>query len=506
LEIAWSVFTADGAGSNSVESSVIRQPDDTVPARIRSITGITDDDLQQAIELTDSLPALEAALTIADNRVVIHFAQFERGFLAAELPEFFSKMQIYCTHQIAARLFPNLPSRGIRGLAGYFGICLDECKRASSHVQATGMIWTGLVSKLSEIGIETFDQLDEWLKTTQPSKRTHYEYPLNKELRLSLPDAPGIYRMLSRAGDILYVGKATSLKSRVNSYFRGRRGRDSRKLEMLTQAWDIQCTVCDTVVEACVMEVDEIKRLRPPYNISLKDSSRPLVFYDWDFAAVVDPRVASSYVGPFRNEWVMDPFVRLVASIRTGVSDPLMFFDVLSEELLRAGLAALVQRHSIETLAQAGPRFLLAAGLRLLRLHAEMQDDDDENSNEEDRDDTGELVELTPEQVADKYERLLMRAARAYLLSKRLTRLLNAKIEFTESGKTHTVYTHNGRVGRHQFRGDICHWVNLDTTTFDRVRVLHTELMRIKRDGGHVTVQPYGNAPDAEHPERIRFY
>jgi hypothetical protein len=55
--------------------------------------------------------------------------------------------------------------------------------------------------------------------------------------RLEFPNRPGVYRMLSQSGQVLYVGKATSLKSRVNSYFRGQKGRDRKKLEMLAQVW-----------------------------------------------------------------------------------------------------------------------------------------------------------------------------------------------------------------------------------------------------------------------------
>ena len=57
-----------------------------------------------------------------------------------------------------------------------------------------------------------------------------------REVRLSLPDAPGIYRMLRTDDSVLYVGKAASLHHRVNSYFRKQNGIPERSLEMLSQA------------------------------------------------------------------------------------------------------------------------------------------------------------------------------------------------------------------------------------------------------------------------------
>ncbi|MFX6149426.1 nucleotide excision repair endonuclease, partial [Acinetobacter baumannii] len=76
---------------------------------------------------------------------------------------------------------------------------------------------------------------------------------------LQLPDRPGIYRMLAQDGRVLYVGKATSLRSRVNSYFHGKT-QGKRKREMIAQVWDIQVTECGSALEAALLENEEIKR------------------------------------------------------------------------------------------------------------------------------------------------------------------------------------------------------------------------------------------------------
>ena len=79
-----------------------------------------------------------------------------------------------------------------------------------------------------------------------------------RDVRLSLPTAPGIYRMLRTDGSVLYVGKAASLHHRVNSYFRKQAGVPERSLEMLSQARAISFDVTPSPLEAALLEPDEI--------------------------------------------------------------------------------------------------------------------------------------------------------------------------------------------------------------------------------------------------------
>jgi len=529
LEMAWCVASGSEEKPAQINSCLVKQPEDQpVPTRITMLTGITSDEMQRAISFDEASSAFLQCLAGSDDAqaLVIHFVQFEKRFLEQSFPTAFPGWRLYCTHQIAARLFPNLPSRGIRGLAGYFGLCMEECKRAETHVLATFLIWRNLCSKLAAIGVHTLDDLDKWLSDTRPGKRTKYEYPLDKTIRLSMPETPGVYRMLSCTGDVLYVGKATSLRSRVNSYFRGQKHRDSRKLEMLTQTWNIRHTICDTVVEACLLEIEEIKRLAPPYNISMKVDDRPLLFYDADFSSGACQQSDEHPIGPFRSELIMDSFIRLWQSLQSGEFDPLMFFDELPQELLRDGFDMLLQRHGLSAEVFSTPRSLLALGLHFRRLYAALDEEESpqcESPQSEppmtESTETTETTqttqaqptpqeELTPDDVADKYERLLMRAASSYRLAKKLTHLLDAIVEFEESGKMHMLTVANGQLqwcrtdesGVTFLPSDVscairapltCRtlpWDGLTLDTFDRLRVLHTELSRIIAGGGCVRI------------------
>src|SRR5262249_27379575 len=135
------------------------------------------------------------------------------------------------------------------------------------HMEATAFVWRELVRLLEDEGVATWGALHEWLATPVGSaSRSRRGGPMPRDVRLSLPDSPGVYRMLRTSGDVLYVGKASSLHDRVNSYFRKQHGVHERLLEMLSQACAISFDVAPTPLEAALLETDEIKRHRPPYN------------------------------------------------------------------------------------------------------------------------------------------------------------------------------------------------------------------------------------------------
>jgi excinuclease ABC subunit C len=86
----------------------------------------------------------------------------------------------------------------------------------------------------------------------------------------TLTTRPGVYRMLNAAGEVLYVGKAKSLRRRVASYFRSQHG-NSRILAMVQDLAGIEVTVTHTEAEALLLENHLIKEFRPRYNVLLRD-------------------------------------------------------------------------------------------------------------------------------------------------------------------------------------------------------------------------------------------
>ncbi|MBM3483477.1 MAG: excinuclease ABC subunit UvrC [Alphaproteobacteria bacterium] len=123
----------------------------------------------------------------------------------------------------------------------------------------------------------------------------------------TMPFSPGVYRMLDRHGDALYVGKAKSLRRRVSSYVKTAR-LPVRLQRMVAQTVSVEVITTNSEVEALLLESNLIKKLKPRYNISLRDDkSFPyiLITGDTPWPQVVKYRGAQSrkgeYFGPFAS-------------------------------------------------------------------------------------------------------------------------------------------------------------------------------------------------------------
>jgi excinuclease ABC subunit C len=141
---------------------------------------------------------------------------------------------------------------------------------------------------------------------------SHTDAPLKGPARIeaylkTLPDAPGVYRMLNDKGDVLYVGKAKSLKKRVSSYARGMVHSD-RLMRMIADTAEMIFVTTASEIEALLLESNLIKRLKPRYNVSYRDDkSFPniLLREDHPFPQLLKHRGAKStkgvYFGPFAS-------------------------------------------------------------------------------------------------------------------------------------------------------------------------------------------------------------
>jgi len=122
-----------------------------------------------------------------------------------------------------------------------------------------------------------------------------------------LPNGPGVYRMIDQKGTVLYVGKARNLKKRVQSYAR-RDGQSGRIARAIAQTATMEFVSTRTETEALLLEANLIKRLRPRFNVLLRDDkSFPYILITGDHPApaIVKHRGArsrkGSYFGPFAS-------------------------------------------------------------------------------------------------------------------------------------------------------------------------------------------------------------
>ena len=122
-----------------------------------------------------------------------------------------------------------------------------------------------------------------------------------------LPTKPGVYRMFDAAGDAIYVGKAKNLKNRVSNYARGQ-GHNNRIALMISITCNMEFVVTASEAEALLLEANLIKKLKPRFNVILRDNkSFPyiLIAKDHQVAQLAKHRGArnreGSYYGPFAS-------------------------------------------------------------------------------------------------------------------------------------------------------------------------------------------------------------
>ena len=149
--------------------------------------------------------------------------------------------------------------------------------------------------------------VDELAPAQAPSKGIAAGTAVIREALKTMPARPGVYRMLDRKGDGLYVGKARNLKSRVQNYAHPL-GLSSRLRRMIAETAAVEIVVTHTEAEALLLECNMIKRLMPRYNVLLRDDkSFPFIHLSagHEFPQLTKYRGArtqdGSYFGPFAS-------------------------------------------------------------------------------------------------------------------------------------------------------------------------------------------------------------
>jgi len=295
--------------------------------------------------------------------------------------------------------------------------------------------------------------------------------------------------MLRTSGDVLYVGKAASLRHRVNSYFRKQTGVPERTLEMLSQARGISFDVAPTALEAALIEPDEIKQHRPPYNVTLTIENRALWFAPPNLTARSARPSSQCPLGPFPSAAVLDEFRALAAAESRGLGSSRWRPDPVTFEAGYARLCAAHPELSRQDLS-AHDRWL-RLGTRLWREGRRDRDADEDDPNEA----GSGLMVWTPEFVHVSLEWLALRAALARRRAIWLTRLFDSSVVWREPGGScaRLIVIEEGEVALRAavdanapppippgYRRPVAARREAFTlASFDRLRVLTTELKRL---------------------------
>ena len=141
-----------------------------------------------------------------------------------------------------------------------------------------------------------------------------------KEALKQLPDSPGVYIHKDSLGNVIYVGKAVSLRNRVRQYFQSSRNMDPKVRSMVSQISEFEYITVDSEMEALILECNLIKKHRPKYNILLRDDKTyPYIkVTKEDWPRVVKTRLVrkdgGSYFGPYSDAGAVNRIVDLLNS------------------------------------------------------------------------------------------------------------------------------------------------------------------------------------------------
>ena len=128
---------------------------------------------------------------------------------------------------------------------------------------------------------------------------------------MALPLEPGVYIMKNKSGNIIYIGKAKKLKNRVSSYFGSDKQHTLKVKKMVEQVNDFDYIICDTELEALLLECSLIKQHSPKYNILLKDDKGyhyiKISNGDWPVISEVKQKLndKAEYLGPYNSGWIL---------------------------------------------------------------------------------------------------------------------------------------------------------------------------------------------------------
>ena len=148
----------------------------------------------------------------------------------------------------------------------------------------------------------------------------------------SLPDSPGCYQMKDATGTIIYVGKAVNLKNRVRSYFRDT-AHTPKVAAMISHIDDFEILLCESNLEALILECNLIKRYQPYYNILLKDDKHY----------------------PYLKVDLREPFPRLVIARRMERDGAKYFGPYIGANAVRQVIEAVRNVFPLRTCKQALP-------------------------------------------------------------------------------------------------------------------------------------------------------
>jgi DNA polymerase-3 subunit epsilon len=276
------------------EFETLVNPGLPIAAAASAVTGLRDEQLRGA---PGPAAAVRSFLAFAEDAVLVaHNARFDLAFLDRETERLTGSRigaPVLDTVRLARTLLAGrVPGFGLAQLAWFLDTAERPCHRALPDARATAELLLALIGLAQERGARTVSDLAAFSATRA---RRLLE---KRHLAFGAPSRPGVYLFLGRNREVLYVGRARDLRSRLRSYFRSDRQRPAVEAA-LAAAESIEWQVTGSELEAALEELRLIRELRPPGNARVSRPERQV----W-LRARGDSVVASSRpspIGPLRS-------------------------------------------------------------------------------------------------------------------------------------------------------------------------------------------------------------
>jgi DNA polymerase III subunit epsilon len=258
------------SGSKIVDrySSFIN-PGRNIPYYITALTGISDEDVYDAPFFDDIAYDVKNFLTgsiLSAHNLAFDYSFLRREFSASGFD--FDIKEKLCTMRLARRLFPMEKSKSLGNMCLLLKVNNSKKHRAIGDAEAAANILLKMISLLkTEHGIKTAAEVIAFQTIPKKEKKAKAHKKVAEEVSY-LPDAPGVYYFLNSKNEIIYIGKAKSLKERIRNYFSPGAPRKAKKI--ISQARNLKIQITNSELTALLYEAEMTKLIKPKHNSQLK--------------------------------------------------------------------------------------------------------------------------------------------------------------------------------------------------------------------------------------------
>ncbi|MBX7045479.1 MAG: GIY-YIG nuclease family protein [Ignavibacteria bacterium] len=260
-------------------------PQQHIPSQITYLTGITNEDVMDKPTFGELSPQIhdfifdkshtsngaDSMFLFTGHNVAFDYNFIKKSFLRAG-HEFDFNLKTICTCKLARRLLKKLKSKSLYRVAEYFEIRAENFHRAFDDTLVTSKILLKFLDILNEeYELETTEEVLKFQNTkiyTAVNKS-----PILKRIKANIkdfPKLPGVYFMKSSSGEIIYIGKAKSLRERLSTYLNFSAELPPKIRNLIQAVHSIEYEVTDSELSALILESKMIKKHKPRFNTAIK--------------------------------------------------------------------------------------------------------------------------------------------------------------------------------------------------------------------------------------------